>query len=77
MKHVEFLNNLSDEQMLQIIDDIRITTEETGEIPKLSLIRDVAKLCSEDFNIPYNLTLGLNVIHKEIMERYRIILTNK
>ena len=77
MKYIEFLNNLTDEQMLQIIEDVRILQEETGELPNPSLIRDISKLRSEDYNLPYNLQLGLDAINKEILERYRDILTKK
>ena len=77
MIYVEFLKNLTDEQMLQIIDDIRVLNEETGQVPETSLIKTVAKIRSEEYKRPYDLKLGLDAINQEIMERYREILIKK
>lgn len=70
MKHKEFLSSLSNDQIKQMINDVNELHHETGMLPKESLVRELSKIVSDDYNLPFNLTVGENALMWEVYKRF-------
>lgn len=77
MKHKKFLSDLSDEEIVNMIDDYFQFHFETRTLPVGSKIREFSVLVSVDFQEHNNLPLAEKIFMEFVMKRYRGLVKSK
>lgn len=70
MIFTDYVKNLTNEEVLELIDDYRECHFKSGILNPNSKIRHITNAICNDFQIPYDLTYGEKALCEEIMDRF-------
>ena len=71
MKHIDFLRNCSDKDIVQMIDEYN-DLRQSGVLKNPSMYRQLTEMVSSDYNTNYNLRFGEEVLLVEVFRRFKV-----